>query len=215
MEWDLTAMRHVYRAAGYLLNPRIALPSRFAGENERKLHPKTVLPSMITLAGPDISNGWELYASSHEPAHVLPHREGGVWWREYTTAVLLHWYCSPIRRQCSVIHCLPSLVPRPKQPQRRSLPVSRTGKEGLGIWPRITWIFGMSIIHLLMTSFPQSFMEEKNICLHMVTARMFTSVCCAWVDQSMALHSCFICRRDPWLPRSSDSSQPFKSTGCQ
>jgi len=39
---DLTTMRHVYRAAGYLLIPRIALPRRFAGEDECKLHSKTV-----------------------------------------------------------------------------------------------------------------------------------------------------------------------------
>jgi len=39
-----------------------------------------------------------------------------------------------------------SLVPRPKLPQCRSLPVSHVRKEGLGIWPAVTWTFGMSTI---------------------------------------------------------------------
>ena len=55
-----------------------------------------------------------------------------------------------------------SLGPRPKQPQRRLLPVSCVGKEGLEIWPGVTWIFGMLTIHLLVTSFPLSFIKKLS-----------------------------------------------------
>jgi len=52
-----------------------------------------------------------------------------------------------------VTSVLISLGPRPKQPQRGSLPVSCTGKEGLGIRLGVTRIFEMSKIHLVVTSF--------------------------------------------------------------
>ena len=59
-------------------------------------------------------------------------------------------------------HNTHSLVSRPKQPQHGSLPVSLARKEGLGIWPGITRIFGMSTIYLLVTSFSLNFILKKS-----------------------------------------------------
>jgi len=54
-----------------------------------------------------------------------------------------------------------SFVPKPKQPQCGSLPVSHAGKEGLGIWPEVTriytWNAGLLNYWLIITLYRKYF----------------------------------------------------------
>ena len=103
------------------------------------------------------------------------------------------WCCN---RTCNVCNCtsngwtcshgnitfmvVSSLVPRPKQPQRGSLTVSRAGKEGLGIWLGVTRIFGMSKIHIFVMSFLLRFIKPKKLSPR-GNCSFVTSVCCCMV----------------------------------
>ena len=71
------------------------------------------------------------------------------------------------------LHCSSSLVPRPKQPQHGSLPVSRAGKEGLRIWQGVTriyaWNAGVLNYRLIITFYRKHFftvLEVRLVSVH-------------------------------------------------
>ena len=82
------------------------------------------------------------------------------------------------------------------------------GKGGSGDLTGVMQIFGMATIHLLVTSFLLSFIQKKKP-HHQVLFICLWAFVVAYIDRSMALHPCLICRRDSRLLRLSDCSQQF------